>query len=143
LPGFGKCERIHGHNYKITLELIYKKGSTTLDFGIINKYIYEEIQKLDQKILIPTSNSEMSFKSVLDDKNWELSFKGKKYSFPKSNVLLLEGIKDTTSESLASYIHSRLAKKLKSYHPETVEIMSVIIEENVGNKAIFKAAIEK
>ncbi|MHA1974911.1 MAG: 6-pyruvoyl trahydropterin synthase family protein [Candidatus Hodarchaeales archaeon] len=143
LPGFGKCERIHGHNYKVSLELDYKKGSKTLDFGVINKYIYEEMQKLNQKILVPLDSSEITLRSVLGDKNWEISVKGKKYSFPKSNVLLLERIKDTTSESLAFYLHNRLSNKLLNYHPNMVKNMSVIIEENIGNKAIFKDSIEK
>ena len=50
----GKCEALHGHNWKIEVSLTAKglgKGGIVLDFGILKKRVGEALKTLDHTYL--------------------------------------------------------------------------------------------
>jgi len=135
--GFGKCERLHGHNYLVEVHIEYKEDVPPVNFSDINLLIRSKLKVLDQKILLAGSNSEVIIESALDIANWIVKTGEKSYSFPKKDVAILEGISAITSENLAKYLHLEISRTLNEMHPDTFKWLKIIIEENYGNKALF------
>jgi 6-pyruvoyltetrahydropterin/6-carboxytetrahydropterin synthase len=143
LVGFDKCDRLHGHNYSVTVHLKYNKVdlTTSIDFRTINAVIKHEVKLLDQKILLPKKSSKIQIHSTLEGKNWQVIVDDKKYSFPKQDVLIINKIEQTTTENLAFYLHQKLRTWLRQNHPNLVSILGVEIAENPGNQAKYSAPV--
>ena len=143
LVGFGKCERLHGHNYNIVLNVEYHwiDSKIPLEFRVINNLVQQEVKRLDQKILIPEKSPEIQFLSDLEDRNWKISVKEKRYSFPKQDVQILSDINMTTCEEIAYYFHQRISKWLQKNFPDLISFLKVKISENLGNQAIYSSEI--
>ncbi|MHA2226180.1 MAG: 6-pyruvoyl trahydropterin synthase family protein [Candidatus Hodarchaeales archaeon] len=144
LIGFPKCDRLHGHNYQVIVSLNFVQGDleSPLDFRIVNTAIRNELQQMNQKILIPKNSPEIQIKSILNGDNWEIYVKEEKtYSFPKQDVVLLEGIEQSTSESLANYLHNKISIWLRKNYPNVVKILDVCVCESLGNQAKFSAPV--
>ncbi len=143
LIGFSKCDRLHGHNYRVKVRLQYKQVdlASSIDFRTVNAAIQHELQRLNQKILLPKDSPELQIASTLNDKNWKILVADKEYSFPKEDVRILGGITQTTAENLAYYFHRKLGSWLQQNYPNMVTILDVTIVENRGNQAKYSAPI--
>ncbi|MFX0122066.1 MAG: 6-pyruvoyl tetrahydropterin synthase family protein [Candidatus Hodarchaeota archaeon] len=146
LVGFDKCERFHGHNYSVTVKIKYSHENltSTIDFRSVNSAIKQELQLLDQKILLPEKSSDIKIRPSLEGKNWEVNVNNVKiYSFPKQDVLILDGIKQTTTESLAFYLHQRLSSWFQQNHPELISTLDITVAENLGNQVKYSGPVQK
>jgi 6-pyruvoyltetrahydropterin/6-carboxytetrahydropterin synthase len=143
LIGYGKCDRLHGHNYAVKVQIEYNQSESisTIDFREINSVIQEVICVLHQKILIPKDSQEIKISSSLDGRNWLVELREKKYSFPKKDVVILEGIQETTAESIATYLNKKLVFWIEKNYPTSVCSLEVGIVENLGNEVTFAAKI--
>ena len=140
LPGFSKCERLHGHNYvvKVTIDYQQSDSDSLIDFRDVNSIIQSIIEKLDHKILLPGSSETTIISSVMEDLNWLVRIKGKEYIFPQKDVKILENVSQTTSESLAIFFHKQISKKLKEYISLSSKLqLRVTIAETAGNEASY------
>ncbi|MHA1941013.1 MAG: 6-pyruvoyl trahydropterin synthase family protein [Candidatus Hodarchaeales archaeon] len=144
LIGFDKCDRLHGHNYRVKLRVRYKPGITDeiSDFRIINSILKNVLKGLDHKILLAGNSSETEILSSKTELNWEVYLKDKMYSFPKKDVLILEDLSQTTAENLAIYIHKSLNREIgKGIKGLNIQNLTVIVGETEGNEAIYKSKI--
>ncbi len=139
LLGYGKCERLHGHNYQVEVLLEYQSpvATNSIDFKLLNQIIREEISPLNQKVLLPKDSAQIQIAPTADGKNWKVLYGEKEYSFPKQDVSILEGLDKTTSENLAIYMHKRLVNRLKQAFPEKISKMTIKISETENNHAIY------
>lgn len=139
LFGYGKCDRLHGHNYTVKVDISYndQHAIEPIDFRVVNKGIQKELGLLDQKILVPKNSPVVQITSVLNDQNWQITVGKKKYSFPKQDVVILEGIDLTTAENLARYLYFRLRDWLEQHFLGKISTMRVKVEENLGNEASY------
>ena len=145
LPGFSKCERLHGHNYvvKVTIDYLLLDSKYIIDFRLVNSYIQSIIKKLDHKILLPENPATMHIQSVMENENWLVQIKDKKYSFPQKDVLILEKVDQTTTENLAIYFHKQISQKMEKLISECSELqLRVIIAETDGNEASYSEKIK-
>lgn len=144
LIGFDKCDRLHGHNYKVKIRLKYAKGTIDeiKDFRLINSILKEVLDKLNQRILLPENSEEMQISSEKNKQNLRVTLKDKYYSFPQEDVVILEDILQTTTENLAIYLHKALCREIceKSSNQNIHELI-VVISETEGNKAIYGSEI--
>ncbi|MFX0172110.1 MAG: 6-pyruvoyl tetrahydropterin synthase family protein [Candidatus Hodarchaeota archaeon] len=143
LIGYGKCDRLHGHNYSVKVQIEYNQSESqsTIDFREINSVIQELIGILHHKILIPQDSQEIKISSSLDGRNWLVGVREKTYSFPKKDVLILEGIQEATAESIAIYMNKKLVFWIEKNCPDSVCSLEVSIVENLGNEVNFAVKI--
>ncbi|UCG02352.1 MAG: 6-carboxytetrahydropterin synthase [Candidatus Heimdallarchaeota archaeon] len=144
LVDFDKCDRLHGHNYSVTVKIKYshKDLTSTIDFRSVNAIIRQELQLLDQKILLPKKSSKIKIHSSLDGMNWEVTvINDKTYSFPKQDTILLNGIEQTTTEGLAFYLHQRFSSWLNISYPDLISSLDITIAENLGNQVKYSGPV--
>lgn len=88
----GKCERLHGHNWKVSVSILSEKLNSKgmiIDFKILKTKLYEVLKNLDHKCL-----NDISY-------------------FKRHNP---------TSENIAKYIHDQIKKKLKAQNFNAINI---------------------
>ncbi|MEX2725125.1 MAG: 6-pyruvoyl tetrahydropterin synthase family protein [Candidatus Freyarchaeota archaeon] len=123
-----KCERIHGHNYKVTIEIESDKLNSQqmiVDFLDVRNVARDICQKMDHHILIPTKEKEVEIKEM--GKEIEVIANRRRYIFPKDDALLLP-IEATTVEKISEYIY----KQLKQSPLKNMKIR-VSVEEAEGS----------
>ncbi len=127
-----KCERVHGHNYRVTIEIESDKLNSQqmiVDFLDVRDIVREICQKMDHHILIPTKAENIEIKEMGEE--MEVIANKRRYVFPKDDALLLP-IEATTVENISEYIYKQLKqsplKELK---------MKVSVEEAEGSIATF------
>ncbi|MEE8359260.1 MAG: 6-carboxytetrahydropterin synthase [Candidatus Hydrothermarchaeales archaeon] len=125
-----KCERIHGHNYRVKIELKGEldKNRMVMDFREIKDVIMEVIDRLDHKLLLPSKKGTM--KLVEKEDQIEVTTATKFYSIPKEDYLLLP-IKSTTAEDLSKYIFDELKKQIPL-------VTKVYVSETDGSTAFYE-----
>ncbi|MDH5510066.1 MAG: 6-pyruvoyl tetrahydropterin synthase family protein [Nitrospinota bacterium] len=111
LADMGKCERMHGHNYFISVEVegAPDRRGAVIDFNLLDSIVSRVCQPLDHKILIaqksPTAQVAVNGAEV------EVNFKNKRYLLPVEDCLLLP-LDSTTVESLAGYLLDKISEEL-------------------------------
>ena len=124
----GKCERLHGHNYGVVVELEGTLGEDKLvfDFTIIKKVTRELCRRLNHHFLLPLYNPHLEVHELADA--WEIRFGAKRYVFPREDVLALP-IDNSTAERLAEYFCLELRRELAAYETANVQTIMVGVEE--------------
>ncbi|MEM2957636.1 MAG: 6-pyruvoyl tetrahydropterin synthase family protein [Candidatus Jordarchaeaceae archaeon] len=123
-----KCERIHGHNYKVTIEIESDKLNSQqmiVDFLDVRNVARDICQKMDHHILIPTKEKEVEIKEM--GKEIEVIANRRRYIFPRDDALLLP-VEATTVEKISEYIY----KQLKQSNLKNMKIR-VSVEEAEGS----------
>lgn len=89
LPNYkGKCERLHGHTYKleVVIEDKVKDDGVVLDFGIMKDIVKEEVlDRLDHQDL----NKIVDYPTAENIVEW--IYKGLKHKLPLYSIRLWEG----------------------------------------------------
>ena len=107
----GKCERLHGHNYGVLVEVEGELGDDKLvfDFTILKRLTREICRRLNHRFLLPLQNPHLDL--IPSPEAWEIRFQEKRYVFPRADVIELP-IDNSTAERLAEYICDELRKML-------------------------------
>jgi 6-pyruvoyltetrahydropterin/6-carboxytetrahydropterin synthase len=134
----GKCERLHGHNYGVLVELEGALGEDKLvfDFTILKKLTRELCRRLNHRFLLPAHNPHL--KVAEQEDGWEIRFGEKRYLFPREDVIVLP-IDNSTAERLAEYICLELRKELAAYPTANLQTIMVGVEEAPTQMAYYRA----
>lgn len=133
----GAIERLHGHNYQVAAALTGELDGAgmVLDVGVLKKWIRELCDQFDECCLIATENPLISVREENDQVH--LRYKGKVYSLPREDCLLLP-IPNTTMEHLGHYIARLLAERLdREPSASRMERLEVTVSENPGQTATW------
>lgn len=133
----GKCERLHGHNYGVLVEIEGALGTDNVvfDFTVLKKRTKEICQLLDHRFLLPLRNPLLELTRSAD--NWEIRFHEKRYIFPVSDVVELP-IENSSAELLAEYICEELYKVLVTeYSTTNLSTIMVGVEEAPTQMAYY------
>lgn len=124
----GKCERLHGHNYGVVVEMEGELGEDKLvfDFTVLKQITREICKQLDHRFLLPLENPHLKLKSSED--NWEIRFGEKRYVFPRDDVIELP-IDNSTAERLAEYICGQLLQQISESELARILSITVGVEE--------------
>lgn len=124
--GHEKCERLHGHNYTLRVEIrgdVDDQGFV-VDFCAVKQALKKVIDALDHQTLIPGAHPGIAINPDAGA-NVNFRFDGtngveKVYSIPRSDARILP-LKAITCELLAEYIHGKLQKEF-AYHEVAVQV---------------------
>jgi len=129
-----KCEKLHGHNYRATVEI---EGELDInryvfDFVALKHRTKEITDQLDHVMLLATRNPLIEVQET--EGKVRVRYRDREWIFPRGDCVLLP-IENTTAELLARYIAQRLLESLATHHRYTPDVLRVEVEENIGQSA--------
>jgi 6-pyruvoyltetrahydropterin/6-carboxytetrahydropterin synthase len=129
-----KCERLHGHNYRATVEIEgdLNEDSYVFDFIALKHRTKAIADELDHHMLLPTRNPIVQLEERPG--SIRVRYKDREWVFPRDDCVLLP-IENTTAELLARYIAERLRDDLFQQHNYVPPVLRVEVEENIGQSA--------
>jgi len=133
----GKCERLHGHNYGVLVEIEGELGEdqVVFDFTVLKRLTREICQRLDHRFLLPLHNPHLELSASPDA--WEVRYQEKRYVFPRVDVAELP-IENSTAELLAEYICDQLCDMLALYSTRHLHRIMVGVEEAPTQMAYYQ-----
>ena len=138
----GKCERLHGHNYGVLVEIegTLNDDKLVLDFTVLKQLTREICSRLNHRFLLPMHNPHLALKELPDA--WEVRFGEKRYVFPRADVVELP-VDNSTAERLAEYICSELRAGLAAYNTANLHTIMVGVEEAPTQMAYFRTSLRE
>ncbi len=132
----GKCERLHGHNYALSVELAGEltEDGYVFDFVELKGILRRICDSLDHRFLIPLGNEYLRVEE--SEKEWEVRFGDRRYVFPAQDVLPLP-VDNITAERLAEYVCDQLAERLGEQGVANLSSIMVGVEEAPGQTAYY------
>lgn len=137
----GKCERLHGHNYGLQVEVEGELNEDKLvfDFTVLKRLTREICQRLDHRFLLPMYNPH--FELIASLESWEMRYQEKRYVFPRPDVVELP-IDNSTAERLAEYVCNELYTILQQqYDIAHLVSITVGVEETPMQMAFYQLPI--
>ncbi|MCI0457706.1 MAG: 6-pyruvoyl tetrahydropterin synthase family protein [Gemmataceae bacterium] len=132
-----KCERLHGHNYRATIEIEGEldENHYVFDFIALKKLARAITDELDHHMLLPTRNAHILLEE--GPQSVRVRYREREWVFPRGDCVLLP-IENTTAELLARYLAERLTEELQRHHHYAPKVLRVEVEENVGQSALVE-----
>src|SRR5579863_5640265 len=136
----GKCERLHGHNYGVLVEIegLLNDDKLVFDFTVLKRLTREVCQKLNHRFLLPLHNPHLRLAETPD--SWEIQFQDKRYVFPRVDVIELP-IDNSSAERLAEYICEELRRMLAEYDTSNLHTIMVGVEEAPTQMAYYQRSL--
>lgn len=136
----GESERLHGHNYTLSIEMVGSLNEDRLvfDFSIIKKLAREICDRLDHHFILPLGNPHLRVRELSD--GWQIHFQQKRYIFPREDVIALT-IDNSTAECLAEYVANELLAALSSYDISNIRSLTVGVAEAPTQIAYYSVVI--
>ena len=131
------CERLHGHNYRVTAEVFgpLDANQYVVDFIALRDELKRIVLELDHRMLLPTRHPTIHV--VEQDGEVTVSFEDRRWVFPSGDCLLLPLVQ-TTAELLARHIAGRLLERLDAaagYRPQRLRIA---VDECEGQEGVYE-----
>ena len=129
-----KCERLHGHNYRATVEVEggLDDNFYVFDFIALKHRTKAITDELDHRMMLATRNALIAVEE--GPKSVRVRYREREWVFPREDCVLLP-IENTTAELLARYLAQRLLDDLRRHHRYEPEVLRVEVEENIGQSA--------
>lgn len=132
------CERIHGHNWRVAVEVTgpLDENQYVFDFIALRDAAQKLVDSLDHHVLLPTTHPEMKLHE--SEREIEVRFRDRRWVFPKDECYLLP-LEQTTAELIARWLGGQL---LAAFGPagELLDSITVDVEENFGQWASWTQA---
>ena len=131
------CERLHGHNYRVAVEVDGDLDANhyVFDFIALKQHTKAITDMLDHRMLLPTESDLIRVEE--SEGSVHVRYGERRWMFPREDCVLLP-ISNTTAELLGRYIGQRLLESLnreKGYQPQALRIE---VEESFGQMATYE-----
>jgi 6-pyruvoyltetrahydropterin/6-carboxytetrahydropterin synthase len=132
-----KCERLHGHNYRVAVEVEGELDENfyVFDFIALKHRTKEITDTLDHRMMLATRNALIRVHE--EQERIQVIYGNREWVFPRDDCVLLP-IENTTTELLARYIGQRLLEELRRQHNFTPDVLRAEVEENIGQSARYE-----
>ncbi|PIE01772.1 MAG: hypothetical protein CSA81_10345 [Acidobacteria bacterium] len=137
----GGCEKLHGHNYRVSVELSFAVLNRGLScpFHKLKPIVESVIKPLDEMVLMPANSEWVSFEyqgtqAIVNIHSPKVE---KQYQLPKDELFILRG-DNVSSEQLAKYVFEELQTVL-ARHNMDINVHSVCVLESTGQEVCFDA----
>jgi 6-pyruvoyltetrahydropterin/6-carboxytetrahydropterin synthase len=130
----GSAERLHGHNYKVFVDLHTEldKHGLVLNFKEIKPLIRKLCDQLDEHLLIPGEHPVLT--AEIDGEHYAIQYMERSYRIPKEEVIVLP-VSNTSAENLAAWFGRELRSHMRTNWPAlSVKELSVGVEETSGQR---------
>jgi 6-pyruvoyltetrahydropterin/6-carboxytetrahydropterin synthase len=130
----GHCERIHGHNWRVAVEVEddLDENHYVFDFIALLDLTRALTQELDHRMLLPDGSGRIGL--VEDGPNWRVVYEDRYWSFPRAECVVLP-IPNTTTELIATFLSDRLRAAISARGLALPAVVRVEVEENFGQSA--------
>ncbi|ADV63225.1 6-pyruvoyl tetrahydropterin synthase and hypothetical protein [Isosphaera pallida ATCC 43644] len=132
------CERIHGHNYRVAVEVEgpLDDNHYVFDFIALLELSRSIVAEWDHRMLLPDGSGLIA---VHDDPgegpaHVRVCYKERRWVFPKEECVILP-IPNTTTELLARLFGQRLWERMGQQGLKPPSVLRVEVEENFGQMA--------
>jgi 6-pyruvoyltetrahydropterin/6-carboxytetrahydropterin synthase len=135
----GRAELLHGHNYRVRVELSgdgLDGEGLLVDIESFKRALRGLCARLDSKTLLPAESPRLSWSR--EGNSIEVRFGTRSYRFPEEDTLLLPLV-NTSIELLARMFWLDLAPALAG---SRVSSFAVAVEETAGQQCWYEAGIE-
>jgi len=136
----GTAERLHGHNYKVYVDLhtALDKHGLVLNFQEIKPLVRELCDELDEHLLIPGEHPVLT--AERKDRHYEIRYQERYYLIPVEEVIVLP-ISNSSAENLAGWFGRTLLARIEERWPAlSVQGMTVGVEETPGQRGEWSVA---
>jgi 6-pyruvoyltetrahydropterin/6-carboxytetrahydropterin synthase len=132
--GGGQCERIHGHNYRVAVEVEddLDENHYVFDFIALKSMTRAITSEIDHRMLLPTRSELIRLSE--EGPNCVVRYGERHWSFPRDECAFLP-IANTTVELLADYLAGRLRESFLRQDLHLPRTMRVEVEECFGQSA--------
>lgn len=137
----GSAERLHGHNYKVTVtvETELDAHGLVVNFKEIKPMVRRICDELDEHLLIPGKHPVLRATPV-DGGQMEICYLERRYLIPQDEVIVLP-IGNSSAENLATWFARELRERMRSQWPQLhVLRLQVSVEETPGQQGIYEMA---
>lgn len=137
IPGH-KCERLHGHNYVVTVAVEGPVDPATgfvVDFAVLKRVLRPAIDALDHRVLVPGQNAAVTL-ARSGDRTTITYGGGVRFVFPTPDVAVV-AVSDTTAELLAELLAGEVRAGLKREGVDGITRIVVGVEESPGQVGSF------
>ncbi len=130
------CERLHGHNYRVDVELAGALDANhyVFDFIALRDKMNELTRALDHFVLLPTEHP--AIKVLVHQDEVEVTFEERRWVFPIGDCVLLP-VANTTAERLAEYLGRELLDWLNGQSDAIPEMLRIGVDENHDQWAVW------
>jgi len=135
----GTAERLHGHNYKVYVEVRsdLDDHGLVLNFKQVKPVIRELVDRLDEHLLIPGEHPVLLCEQS-DDGRTEIRYLDRYYAMPSEDVIVLP-INNTSAENLAAWLGRELYRRITERFPKVCLLgLRVGVEETPGQRGEFR-----
>jgi 6-pyruvoyltetrahydropterin/6-carboxytetrahydropterin synthase len=134
-----ECEPLHGHNYQAAaaFEGALDENAYVFDFTRLKRALRTVVDRLDHRMLLPTQSALIRVTQTGEE--IEAAYRGKRYVFPASDVILLP-VPNTTAEMLARWISQEIRREIGPLPPGLTAI-EVEVDESSGQRAFYREAL--
>ena len=135
----GSCERLHGHNYRVFVEVDAELGEQGLviDFKKIKPVVRDLVDMLDEHWILPGEHPVL----VVEDRGdgvTEVRYGDRYYACPTEDAIVLP-INNTSSENLATWFGRRLIEEVELRFPGVKpRRLRVAVEETSGQRGVYE-----
>ncbi len=134
----GSAERLHGHNYRVFLEMgaELSEFGLVLDFQRVKPVVRRLLRSLNERLLLPGEHHELTVEE-LDQDSLEVRYRERRYVVPRLDTLVLP-INNTSTENLAAFIGRRLLQLLpEEFEGLELRELRVAVEETPGQRGVY------
>lgn len=133
----GSAERLHGHNYKVYVDVHSKLDphGLVVNFQEIKPMVRELCDELDEHVLLPGAHPVLT--ATRSGEHFDVRYRERRYLIPADEVIVLP-IGNTSAENLATWLGRTLRARMADKWPGLVVLeLSVGVEETPGQRGVW------
>jgi 6-pyruvoyltetrahydropterin/6-carboxytetrahydropterin synthase len=127
----GVCEPLHGHNYRVGVELSgpLGDGDCVIDFLALLQMMKAILAQVDHCVILPAQSPSIRLTATEDEV--EVRFGPRRWTFPRAECRLLP-LASTTVEQMANHLAQRLLESLAAGGFARPRRVRIELEESPG-----------